>query len=216
MMTTLVGALMTGLLGTPHCAAMCGAFATSCATQERPFGRTAAYHAGRLTSYASLGAVAGTLGATLQHARVVGLVLAALFLFYFAARVAGLLPEVGVNLPGVGRAIKAARRMSGPSGGFVLGASTALLPCGLVYAALALPIVAASPLQGAGTMAMMWVGTLPALLAVALLGRRIPRANRAARYALAAALLVSGLYGLWYRAPFSADEGQSSCCAHEG
>jgi sulfite exporter TauE/SafE len=169
-----------------------------------------------LTSYASLGAVAGTLGATLQQARVVGLVLAALFLFYFAARVAGLLPEVGVNLPGVGRAIKAARGMSGASGGFVLGASTALLPCGLVYAALALPVVAASPLQGAATMGMMWVGTLPALLGVALLGRRIPRANRAARYALAAALLVSGLYGLWQRAPSSADEGQSSCCAHEG
>jgi sulfite exporter TauE/SafE len=106
--------------------------------------------------------------------------------------------------------------MSGASGGFVLGASTALLPCGLVYAALALPVVAASPLQGAATMGMMWVGTLPALLGVALLGRRIPRANRAARFALAAALLVSGLYGLWERAPFSADEGQRSCCAHDG
>jgi multiple sugar transport system permease protein len=81
---------------------------------------------------------------------------------------------------------------------------------------LALPVVAASPLQGAATMGMMWVGTLPALLGVALLGRRIPRANRAARFALAAALLVSGLYGLWQRAPFSADEGQSSCSDREG
>lgn len=216
MVTTMLGALMTGLLGTPHCAAMCGAFATSCATQERPGARTAAYHAGRLTSYASLGAVAGTFGASLQEARVVGLVLAALFLFYFAARVAGLLPEVGLKIPGVSHAIRASRGMSGAGGGFVLGASTALLPCGLVYAALALPVVAASPLQGAGTMAMMWVGTLPALVGVALLGRRVPRANRAARFALAAALLVSGLYGLWQRAPFSSDEGQSSCCSHEG
>ena len=65
--TTLGAVVATGFLGSWHCAAMCGPLATAgCTRNGRLTGRDAAgYFAGRLLSYATLGAIMGHLG---QHA----------------------------------------------------------------------------------------------------------------------------------------------------
>ena len=58
--------LGASLLGSPHCAAMCGGFVCFFSGQggRRPTALThAAYHAGRLVAYALLGAAAGMAGA---------------------------------------------------------------------------------------------------------------------------------------------------------
>jgi sulfite exporter TauE/SafE len=214
MFITLLGSALAGLLGTPHCAAMCGGFASACASQQRGVEATVAYNAGRLATYATLGAIAGTVGSTLYQFRLLGLVLAAVFLVYFCARVAGFVPEVGPRIPGVGWLIRRTRSLSGSSGALFFGAATALLPCGLVYSALALPVVAASPVWGAAAMATFWAGTLPGLVGVAVVGSRIPTAGPALRLALAMAVLVTGTLGLVQRAPASVD-AVPDCCSHK-
>ena len=54
----LIGAAIASLVGTPHCLGMCGGFAAASAGSPA---HLAAWHAGRLSTYAALGAVAGFL-----------------------------------------------------------------------------------------------------------------------------------------------------------
>ena len=63
----LLTALLAGLAGSPHCVAMCGAFASACAVHRPGFG---AWHAGRLVAYAILGALAGNGGAVHSRSRL--------------------------------------------------------------------------------------------------------------------------------------------------
>ncbi|HMV67540.1 MAG TPA: sulfite exporter TauE/SafE family protein, partial [Myxococcota bacterium] len=58
MVALVSGALLTGLVSTPHCIGMCGPFAATAA--GRP-GGTIAWTLGRMTTYAALGAAAGAL-----------------------------------------------------------------------------------------------------------------------------------------------------------
>ena len=62
--------LVASLLGSPHCAGMCGGFVCFYAAQGgRGQARAhAAYNFGRLFSYLVLGLLAGALGRTLEQA----------------------------------------------------------------------------------------------------------------------------------------------------
>ena len=65
-MTLFLGILIASVVGSLHCAAMCGPLACLAAGRGRngaAFGSHVAYHAGRLISYAMLGAAAGAIGA---------------------------------------------------------------------------------------------------------------------------------------------------------
>jgi sulfite exporter TauE/SafE len=77
--------------------------------------------------------------------------------------------------------------------------ATGLLPCGLVYASLGIPVAASDPLVGALAMAAFGVGTMPALTAVAMGLRRIVMRNMALRRALAAGVLVAALWSIGMR-----------------
>ena len=185
------GALLAGLVGSPHCVGMCGAFAV--AASERPL-EGLAWHAGRLTTYAVLGALAGAAGSALPGPPWVGPALAGVFLVYFAARLAGLpgLPE-SWTLPLVTRVGTALVRRRGIPGRYAFGLANGLLPCGLVYAALALPVAAGGALPGALAMLAFGAGTVP-ILAVAGAGlRRLAARSLAARRLLAVAVLAAGL-----------------------
>ena len=68
-MTLLFGVLVASLVGSVHCAAMCGAFVCLYARGSiaaRASGHVA-YNAGRLVSYVALGLVAGALGARVDR-----------------------------------------------------------------------------------------------------------------------------------------------------
>ncbi|MFO1310743.1 MAG: sulfite exporter TauE/SafE family protein [Burkholderiales bacterium] len=70
MTALLVSAVLAGLVGGLHCAAMCGGFAAAMVARDahvlRPRGalvaRQLTYHAGRIASYSLLGAVFGAAG----------------------------------------------------------------------------------------------------------------------------------------------------------
>lgn len=197
-MTYLLAALVAGLVGSPHCVGMCGPFAASCA--RSPLDATA-WHVGRLGTYATLGAVAGAFGWVLSPLGWVLPVVAGALTVAFAASLAGLVPPVHVEIPGLSHLAAAALRRADALGGLVLGAASGLLPCGLVYAALAVPVGLAQPHLGAAAMVAFGLGTVPLLAGASAGLRRVTASRPWARRALAALVLGSGMWSLSMRQP---------------
>lgn len=195
MIPSLGAAALAGLVGSPHCMGMCGGFAVACGTGRRGV----AWHAGRLSTYAVLGALAGAFGAVLPGPSWVAAVVSTLLLVWFAGALAGLVPEPTVRLPGVSRLAGRAATKRGFGPGYALGLATGLLPCGLVYAALAIPVASGDPMIGALSMVAFGSGTVPALAAMTFGARRVALRDLRVRRALAAGVLVLGLLSVGLR-----------------
>jgi sulfite exporter TauE/SafE len=148
------------------------------------------YHLGRMLGYGALGAVAGGAAGLLVLASGLRAVLAALLvaaaLMMLAAAVErlrpGLLARAWATAPAGGGGAAAwtgamGRRLgpllAAPTGGrgVLLGLVLSALPCGLLYGALAGAAASGSALGGALAMVAFVAGTVPSLVAVALVGR---------------------------------------------
>lgn len=201
----LAASFLAGLLGSLHCVGMCGAFAASCT--RAPLGLPA-WHLGRVATYTLLGALAGAMGRFLPGPAWLPGLIAALLLVWFALGLAGLAPEPRLVLPGLSTA--GARAASSRSVGaqFVFGVVNGFLPCGLVYAALGVPVALAQPLPGAIAMAAFGLGTVPALSLAALGIRRMVFTSLTRRRIFAALVLVTGLWAIWMRTNAMAMAGQ--------
>ncbi len=193
-MALIATALVAGLVGSPHCAGMCGGLAAAA-------GDTRWWHAGRLTTYMVLGALAGILGASLPGPVWLPSAVAAALLVPLSLSLAGWLPK----LPVPDTLIRMGATSLRDGHRFLFGLVTGLLPCGLVYAALGLA-VSAGPTQGALAMLAFGAGTLPGLvLLTKALRHLLARAPRF-RPLLAAAVLTLGLGTLAWRVPASQAE----------
>lgn len=195
MISLVVAVLAASLLGSFHCAGMCGAFvAIACGAMEgdRSKQRTlaAAYHLGRLAVYVLLGLAAGAMGrlidltGALAGLRSVATPLAGVLILLFASITfvrarGGSLPRPKLParwLAVVQTAHRAAMNQPPVARAAAIGILTPLLPCGWLYAFVATAAGAGKPLSAAAVMAVFWAGTLPALTLVgvgarALLGR---------------------------------------------
>lgn len=197
MIALVTGALLAGLVGSPHCIGMCGGLAA--AGSGRTPGSAVVWHAGRLAAYAGLGAFSGGAGGL--KLGLPGAAVAAILLVLFSARLAGLGPSL--SLPWLSGPFSAVLRRAGGAlttgtlaGRFALGALTGLLPCGLLWSALAIAVAAGSPSLGALTMVAFWSGTVP-LLAGATAGvRRLLSGSAWLRRGLAAGVLAAGLWSI--------------------
>lgn len=201
----------TGVWGSfTHCAGMCGPFVLTQVDEVigRPvsgsWGRLHGaallpYHLGRITTYAALGAVLGSLGGLV--AEITGLRwLAAGFLLLaailFAAQAAGLPVLRTLSAPPfLGRLAGRLARQPSVWRHYVLGIALGFLPCGLLYGALTAAAAGGSAASGALAMAAFGLGTVPALIMVGwggvLLGQRRRQAlQRLTRPLLAANAVV--------------------------
>ncbi len=218
-------ALVGGLVGSSHCVGMCGAFAGYHGLGARRAGiGTIAYHAGRLTTYLGLAAVAGVSGASIARAAVFLDLQRAVALMMAIALVAIGLAWLFERplLPGLRLAQRASvalfrvARDGGPvAGPWLLGLGSTLLPCGFLYG-FALAAAATGSLAGAAmTMLGFWIGTVPALLATTVVAR-FARGGllRHGRRLVGAALVVIGLLGVWGRLPMATagQDGPDACC----
>jgi sulfite exporter TauE/SafE len=196
MMGFLVVAFGAGLLGGVHCLGMCGGFATACA---RTRGGLPLWHLGRVTTYMGLGAFAATAGRVLPGPAWVPALFASLLLVWFSLALAGLVPELKLHPNFLAR--HGAATLASPSAGaqLLFGLLNGLIPCGLVYAALAIPVALADPLRGALAMGAFGLGTVPLLTAAALGLRRLLMAHLWHRRLLAALILTTGLWTVWNR-----------------
>ena len=195
-MTGLIfGAFVGGLTGSPHCVGMCGGF--SVAASDAPV----AYHLGRLGTYVVLGSLAGAFGAAIPGPPWVTAVISGGMLLYFSLRLAGVVPAP--HLPNHWIVDKGRQLVgkNGWPGRLALGATTALLPCGLVWAAMGIAVGAASAPGGALTMGAFWLGTVPLLAGVSAGFHRMGQTGRKARLGMAGVVFAAGLWSISHRIP---------------
>jgi sulfite exporter TauE/SafE len=208
--TTLVlSVFVAALLGSVHCAAMCGSFACLASGGDATSGSratrsTIAYNLGRLGSYMSLGLIAGTAGAGLDRAGAVAgfarpaTVVAGVLLILWGSTT--LLASLGVRLPvlavppslasRVAGALRAVQSRPPMVRGLAIGALSAALPCGWLYAFVATSSASGSGVGGALVMSAFWVGTLPMMVAIGLGAQRLLGPMRQRLPVLTATVLV--------------------------
>jgi sulfite exporter TauE/SafE len=184
--------LLLAFSASPHCAGMCGPIGLSVGSR-RPL-----WHIGRISGYTAIGAALGALGRGLGDLGWPGLLFAGTLLAWSSARLAGLLPAAPSGLPPL---LQRLGRL-GPIG---LGLATALLPCGLLQGAAALPIAAGDPWFGAGAMALFGLGTLPAIELAGFTLSRLRLDSPLRKRLFAVAVFCAGLLGLGLR--FAMDSG---------
>jgi sulfite exporter TauE/SafE len=196
-MISFVGsAFLAGFVGSLHCIGMCGGFAIACGGRT---GDTFLWHAGRTATYAILGALAGAFGAMMPGPGWVVAVISTLLIAWFAAGLAGLVPEPHVSIPGVKHLATNLATRTNMAARFGFGMANGLLPCGLVYASLAIPVASGDPVVGALAMTAFGIGTMPALTAVAMGLRRVVMRDLRLRRLLAAGVFLAALWSIGAR-----------------
>lgn len=197
-MTELPLVALGGLLGSSHCVGMCGGFAVGigagAATWRMNLLRQSTYGVGRIFTYTALGSAAGYFGrrvtasTTLFDLQSLLAVLTGVLLVVQGVRSAGLIAwfreRFGRGSPSPALAVPRTRAVAPPcfrrgmigtllsapgvTGPFLAGVMTGFLPCGLVYAMLALAAGSGGLAAGCLTMLCFGLGTLPLMTAVGL------------------------------------------------
>lgn len=207
----LLAFLLLGLVGSvSHCVGMCAPFVMIVARRfgvpdgrHSPLAAHLWYTAGRLLTYAALGAAAGALGGLVdfagglvgvQRAAAIG---AGLALIGFAvASLTGRTASAGVHGGWFGWVSSAlAARMPGHP--LTVGLLLGLLPCGLIYAAMAGAVARGGALGGSLALAAFGLGTVPALLGVSLADARLVRHRAAVNRYSPLFVLAMGVWFLW-------------------
>jgi hypothetical protein len=223
-------AFALGLLGSLHCAAMCGPLLLALPV---PPGRAGAflagriiYQLGRITTYGLLGAAAGLVGqsvflAGLQRWLAIALGMAILTVFFVSKKVSISAP-VGRLVALLKSAMAVRLRQRSFRSLALLGMLNGLLPCGLVYVALAGAVAQLNMLDAISYMAVFGLGTMPTMLAIGLSGKLFPPALRLRLRGvipvgiclLAGLLILRGMaLGIPYVSPALVAGVPANCCA---
>ncbi len=190
-----VTALSIGLFGSLHCVGMCGPLALALpigvgSTGTFLTGR-ALYNLGRVTTYAFMGLIAGAIGQKIvfygfQQSVSIGAGVLMIAAFAFPALVGSRLAKLSILdtiSSSVQRAFSSLLQKRSVLAMFLIGIVNGLLPCGLVYVALAGSALTGDAVQGLLYAAVFGLGTFPMMFVVSVVGRRIsqPVRHRIAR-----------------------------------
>jgi len=186
MWITIVSGFLLGLASSLHCVGMCGPLLLALPATQSPRGpRTRAgsaqvltvflYHTGRILVYVSGGVLFGIVGhhvylAGWQQGLSVGIGVLILALFF--SRWMPFMPAVHLSMR-LGRWVGHLWRSPSTAGYFVLGLANGLLPCGMVYLAIAAAVTRDTVAGAADFMLFFGFGTLPLLVGVQWFGRMI-------------------------------------------
>ncbi|HSG11014.1 MAG TPA: sulfite exporter TauE/SafE family protein [Gammaproteobacteria bacterium] len=192
----LIAAFTVGLLGGTHCAGMCGGIVGALSAGLSDKLRAArwhfvaaqlAYNVGRIASYTLAGVIAGAFAWHLGKTGVMdgfplGKLVAGAIMVLFGIYLTGWwhslrwLERAGTYLwryiEPLGRRVMPVRTARQA---LLLGMVWGWLPCGMVYAVLALAMTSADPLSGGAIMFAFGLGTLPTMLIMGLAVTRFGR-----------------------------------------
>jgi len=189
-MAIFLSALVLGLMGSFHCVGMCGPIAIALPLHgntvlQKIFGGSL-YNIGRTITYGIMGAIFGLLGQGIQFIgfqQKVSVIMGALMiisvLFPALFRNQYNLEKSWFSL--VGKLKKSIGKMFSIrtySSLFFIGMLNGLLPCGLVYMAIAGAIGTGGVAEGSLYMILFGLGTIPMLLAITLAGNFLSLAIR--------------------------------------
>ena len=180
-------AFLLGFLGSFHCVGMCGpiALAVGGKGSNKFLFNKIIYNLGRSLTYAMLGLVIGSLGFSLSLAGIqqgisigMGILVVLLSLSYKKAdqflSIPALSRVVSWIKSKLGQYLKSGSKVAFFSTGLVNG----LLPCGMVYMALAVAMGMQSPWLGSAYMFFFGLGTIPMLLGLMISGDLLPIVRR--------------------------------------
>jgi uncharacterized protein len=224
--------LSIGFLGSFHCIGMCGPIALALPvhtyTGIQKYTGIFLYNFGRAITYSVLGLAFGFLGNQfrlwgLQQVISIGAgVLILVFIlsnFSFSSRIP-LLARLNLSVQqGLGRLLKTSDK---PISLLPIGMLNGLLPCGLVYVAIAAALATMDTLEGVMLMFSFGLGTLPVMAGLMSFGHLISinirqKINRAVPYfvgVMAVMLILRGMnLGIPYLSPkLEKDSTEVSCC----
>ncbi|MCE1198310.1 MAG: sulfite exporter TauE/SafE family protein [Marinilabiliales bacterium] len=182
-MSILITALVLGLMGSLHCVGMCGPLALSLPlrgdrTMQKILG-SMLWSLGRIVTYGIMGALFGAIGSgfkMLGYQQAISVILGVTMILF------ALLPSLFNRMTfqplqkifqpmrlGMQRLLREKNRRAL----FILGLFNGLLPCGLVYMAIAGALGTGDFYLSIAYMALFGLGTLPLLLVVSMLGNVI-------------------------------------------
>lgn len=173
-------AFLMGLLGSLHCAVMCGPLMLSLPIKKRSIWTAGLslllYQTGRILIYTLMGGFAGWLGSTLNVIAnqkllsiFIGILLIAFTLLQLSSNYNKKLSTFQFKL--INPISKLMGKLFGlPLWEFFAGILNGLIPCGMVYLALATAINSASAKNGLQFMFLFGLGTLPLLMMISLGG----------------------------------------------
>ncbi len=204
-----LSAVALGLAGSGHCLGMCGGIAAALNLGgHRSLPVTISYHGGRILSYTLLGGMLGFIAGsidlvawTIALRYIAGLLLICMGL-YVANWWQGMqaLERAGAKLwKPVQRFSSRLLPIKNPAQGMALGLCWGLMPCGLIYSALAWSATAQNAVSSAMLMFCFGLGTLPAMLAVGLGADKLQvfLRKRGLKLGIAIMLIVSGLWTIY-------------------
>jgi sulfite exporter TauE/SafE len=219
-------AFVLGLVGSLHCAGMCGPLALAM-PQEGGNGWFVStrllYNLGRIVTYSLLGVAFGLVGKSFSVAglqQFISIVAGALFLVGCLAS-----NKVSANSKVYGwvhqlkaQFAKALFRRTFSSF-ILLGLLNGLLPCGLVYVACAGAATTGSILESILFMFLFGLGTVPVMLAIALSGKKVQFATRLKLQRLIPAFMIFAgviliIRGMGLGIPYLSPDlmAKASCC----
>lgn len=178
MVASLKLAFLLGFLGSMHCAVMCGPIVLSMQFNRKTGFRTVMdlimYQLGRIVVYGFFGLLVGMLGSGLSLVTGqsylsigIGILMIGMAFLHFSANFSHRLGQLQARLiaPIIGLMDMTSRH---PLFSLFAGALNGLIPCGMVYLAIATAANSNQPLQSAWFMVFFGLGTAPLLLIISM------------------------------------------------
>ncbi len=174
-----------GLLGSLHCAVMCGPLMLSLPIQKSNYLKSAIqlllYQFGRVLVYTLMGVLVGWIGSSFtifanqqMLSLIIGVVLVLFVVLQFTGYYYKNLNNIQYKI--VAPISKLMGKLFGlPFWGFFAGILNGLIPCGMVYLALATALNSATIEGGASFMFLFGLGTTPLMLMISLGGIYLKR-----------------------------------------
>ena len=174
-------AFSIGLLGSLHCIGMCGPIALALpldrSNRMNMLSGSLIYNTGRLITYASLGLLFGFVGQGFALAGFQQGLSILIGLIMILTVIWPILKVKRVNISSFSLWLGKLKGLLGAKLGrqsnsnlFMIGILNGLLPCGLIYVAIAAASAMAAPIEGALYMSIFALGTMPALMLVNIYG----------------------------------------------
>ena len=176
-------AFTLGLLGSLHCVGMCGpiALAIPLTSKDRAnvVVQSLLYQFGRITTYSLLGLIMGAMGwgivlAGYQKLFTITFGVAIIVIALFSISIERKLLQnhfINNGFNWVKRKLAKLLSITNRSSAFSIGLLNGILPCGLVYIALAGALIGGQLLGGALYMFLFGLGTIPLMFGVMLIGK---------------------------------------------
>jgi sulfite exporter TauE/SafE len=180
--TTIIAGLTLGLFGSLHCVGMCGPLALALPSphsrRSKQIIAAFMYNIGRVVTYSLLGLVFGLIGKSFSligfqqlFSIVTGGIMLLLTVFYFVFK-QSYQPQWFLDFTWKIQSLIAVT-LKKESGSFWVGMANGLLPCGMVYAAIAGALVSSSVTYSILFMASFGLATIPAMFMLMIFGSGI-------------------------------------------